>query len=213
MKNENLRSLQERHEDVPADHYDLAIRNNIFQKYWHLRRLAEVDKFVIAVGGNVLDVGCHSGLFTDRIIKKITPSGVYGIDVSPGAIKKARKRIPEGHFHVTDAQQLPFRDNFFDAVFCLEVLEHVDYPDKVLSEIKRVLKKGGYGIILVPTDNLLFKLIWFLWNLKYKVWTHTHVQSFTNTTLEDLIKKNGLKVIDSKTFHLGMLKLVKFLKT
>lgn len=206
------KTLLEFHEDVPADHYDLAIANNIFQKYWHLRRFTEVDKFVTAVEGKVLDIGCHGGLFTSRLRKRIGSGKIYGIDISANAIKKAGERIPGGSFRVADAEYLPFKNNFFNAVFCLEVLEHVDHPEEVLSEIKRVLKSGGYGIILVPTDNLLFRMTWFLWNLKYKVWTHTHVQSFTNSKLENLIKKNGFKIVSLKTFHLGMLKLVKFIK-
>lgn len=206
------KTLLERHKEVSSDHYDLAIKSNIFQRYWHLKRFREVDKFIIPIFGSILDIGCHSALFTQRIKQKINAKKIYGIDISQQAVLRARQRIPEGYFQVADAQDLPFEDNVFDAVFCLEVLEHLDHPERVVSEIKRVLKKGGYGIILVPTDNLLFKLIWFLWNLKYRVWSHTHVHSFTDSKLEDLIEMNKLKITHSKTFNLGMLKLVKFLK-
>ncbi len=206
------KTLLERHEDVPSDHYDLAVKNNILQKYWHLRRFYEVNKFITPVSGNILDIGCHSGLFTSKILKKTGKVGIYGIDVSKTAIEKARKRITKGHFQVADAHKLPFKSGFFNAAFCLEVIEHVDYPQDVISEIKRVLNKEGYGIILVPTDNLLFRMIWFLWTLKYKVWRHTHVQSFTGQKLEELIKLTGMEIINSKTFNLGMLKLVKFVK-
>lgn len=206
------KSLLERHEDVPSDHYDLAIQNNWFQKYWHWRRFLEVDKYITPVSGKVLDIGCHSGLFTQRVIKKTSSHEIYGIDLSPKAIEGVKQRIPFGNFKVADAQDLPFADNSFDAIFCLEVIEHVDDPEKVILGIKRVLKKRGYGVILVPTDNLLFKFIWFLWNLKYKVWSHTHVQSFTNSKLEDLIEMNRLKITHSKIFNLGMLKLVRFSK-
>ncbi len=208
----HYKTLLERHEEVSADHYDRGIKNNIFQRYWHSKRFIEVEKLITSVSGDILDIGCHSGLFTKRIHGKLLPNKIYGVDVSKVAIGRAKKRIPSGYFQIADAQNLPFENNTFAAVFCLEVLEHVDYPQKVLSEIKRVLKKGGYSVLLVPMDNLLFKLIWFFWNLKYKVWTHTHVQSFTNSKLEDLIEEKGLKITDSKTFHLGMLKLVKFLK-
>lgn len=206
------KTLLERHEDVPSDHYDLGIKNNLFQKYWHGRRFLEVDKFITPVSGKVLDIGCHGGLFTERIIKKISSKKIYGIDISSEAIEGAKKRIPVGHFKVANAQQLPFADNSIDVVICLEVIEHVDNPRKVLSEIKRVLKKEGYGIILVPTDNLLFKLTWFLWTLKYRVWRHTHVQSFTQDKLEVLIKAADMGVVRSKSFNLGMLKLVKFIR-
>jgi ubiquinone/menaquinone biosynthesis C-methylase UbiE len=208
----NHKSLQEIHEDVPPEHYDRGIKRNLFQKYWHYRRFKEVTSAVKPIEGAFLDVGCHAGTFTLNILKKINTKKVYGLDISPQAIKLAQKRIPFGKFKVGDAQDLPYKSDFFEAIFCLEMLEHVDDPQAVLSEIKRVLKKGGYGVILVPLENRLFRTVWFLWTLYYPVWRHAHVQSFTGDDLERYLKKLGLKKISSNTFNLGMLKLVIFEK-
>ncbi|MBA5629359.1 class I SAM-dependent methyltransferase [Moheibacter lacus] len=49
-----------------------------------------------------------------------------------------------------DIQNLPFKDNSFDVVFCNHVLEHVDDDKKALSELFRVMKPGGWGIFQVP---------------------------------------------------------------
>ena len=196
------------HEDVSADHYDRVINNNLFQKYWHRRRFSEVLNTTTAVVGPVLDIGCHSGTFTQKILSKIGSRQVYGIDISPKAIRLASRRISYGQFEVADAESLPYKGDFFDAVFCLEVLEHVDNPGQVLGEIKRVLKKNGYVVILVPTDNRLFKIVWFLWTMYYPVWRHAHVQSFADGNLESLISQSGLKLEKVKTFNLGMLKLI-----
>lgn len=207
-----MKTLLEIHEDVPADHYDSGIKNNYFQKYWHWRRFKEVLGLITSEKGRLLDVGCHSGLFTEKVVAKLKPSEIYGIDVSNGAILKAKKRVKKGNFQVADAHKLPFRTNYFDVVICLEMLEHVDNPVKVMYEIYRVMKKGGYGIVLVPSDNLLFRFVWFLWNIKYPVWKHAHVQSFQNSSLENLVKTVGFKVLKCKTFNAGMLKVVKFTK-
>lgn len=205
----NLKTL---HEEVSPNHYDLGIKKNLFQKYWHFRRFCEVLKMADTISGKVVDIGCHSGLFTEKIILKINPSEIYGIDISKKAIKKAKQRIKKGKFITGDAQELPFKNNYFDAAFCLEMIEHVDYPEKVMQEMYRVLKKGGYGIILIPTDNLLFKVIWFLWNLRYPVWKHVHVQSFPGNILEEMVKEKGFKIDRVKTFNFRMLKLVKMVK-
>ena len=207
-KGKMSKNLLEIHEEVSADHYDKSIKRNLFQKYWHWRRFREVRSVVTPVEGPMLDVGCHSGTFTEDILKKIKTKEVYGIDISPSAIALAKKRIPHGHFEVSDAAKLPFKDNFFEAVFCLEVLEHVDNPQEVLNEIKRVLKVNGYVVLLVPTDNKLFKIVWFLWTLVYPVWRHAHVQSFTHDNLEQVSKKAELEVVKVRTFNLGMLKLI-----
>jgi 2-polyprenyl-6-hydroxyphenyl methylase / 3-demethylubiquinone-9 3-methyltransferase len=206
------KTLLEIHEDVPAEHYDVGISHNLFQKYWHKRRFEEVTKVIVPVEGAVLDVGCHGGTFTERILSKIGSKKIYGVDVSASAIKKIQKRFPFGQFKLADAAELPFKSNFFDAVFCLEVLEHVDNPEKAIAEIKRVLRPGGYAVLLVPSESLLFKFVWFLWTLYYPIWRHAHVQSFHHESLEAMLRKSQLKIKHIKTFHLGMLKMVVVVK-
>lgn len=202
------KTLLEIHEDVPANHYDEGIRRNLFQKYWHSRRFSEVLRVIQAVKGPVLDVGCHSGTFTQKLLAKLNTKDIYGIDISPAAIALAKKRLIFGNFQIADVTRLPFKDNFFEAVFCLEVLEHIDDPITALKEIKRVLKKAGKLYILVPSDNKLFKITWLLWTLYYPHWRHTHVQSYNKDVLEGLLLQLGFKVVKVKTFNLGMLKLI-----
>ncbi len=206
------KKLNKLHEDISPDHYDLGIKRNLFQKIWHRRRFSELSRITTPVKGKILDVGCHSGLFTQKILQWTNADEVYGVDISPKAIERAQKRIKKSHFIVGDAQKLLFKSNYFDAVFCLEMIEHVDYPEKVIKEIYRVMKKGGYGVILIPSENLLFKVVWFLWNLYYPVWKHVHVQSFRGNVLENMLKREGFKILSSKTFNLNMLKLVKVIK-
>lgn len=206
------RNLVELHENVSADHYDTGIRNNIFQRVWHFTRFRALSKMMEPVDGKILDIGCHSGLCTEKIISWTHPTEVHGIDLSAKAIEKARKRIKNGKFIVGDAEKLPYDRNYFDAVYCIEMLEHVDFPDQVLRQIHRILKKGKYAVILIPTDNLLFQVIWFIWNIRHPVWKHVHVQSFKGDALEKLSREIGFEVDKVKSFNLGMLKIVRLVK-
>jgi ubiquinone/menaquinone biosynthesis C-methylase UbiE len=208
LKENMSKSLDKIHQDVPADHYDKGIKKNIFQRYWHYRRFNEVLRLLKPISGPALDIGCHSGTFTKKVLSKIKTQKIYGIDISPLAISLAKKRIPYGKFKVADAIKLPFKDNYFEAIICLEVLEHIDNPMLVLKEMKRVLKKNGIAILLVPTDNSLFKIIWFLWTLRYSVWRHAHVQSFSSDRLEKKLKKMDFKIEKVKRFNLNMLKII-----
>ncbi len=205
------KELLEHHEDVPPDHYDIGVERFFFLKYYHNKRFEEVSKRVSKVD-KILDIGCHGGLFTSFLVKSAKARKVYGIDVSKEAIKLAKKRIKKGIFRVANAHNLPFKDEFFDSVFCLEVLEHVEDPKKVLREMRRVMRKGGYGLVLVPTDSLLFKIIWWGWNRFNPVWKHTHIQSFTESRLDELIRDAKFKILEVGYFHFGMLKLIKFQK-
>lgn len=202
------KNLIEIHEDVPAVHYDVGLKRNLFQKYWHSRRFAEVLRLVKPVNGAVLDIGCHSGTFTEKILKKVGSKNIFGVDISRSAIDLIKKRIPYGKFQVANAEKLPFAASYFEAVYCLEMLEHVDDPEAVLLEIKRVLKKGGYALILVPTESKLFKFVWFFWTLYYPMWKHAHVQSFDQNKLENYLQKIGFEIISVKNFNLKMLKIV-----
>lgn len=208
IHNHDHKTLTEIHEDVPAEHYDNGIKKNLFQKFWHSRRFHEVRKVVKPVKGRALDVGCHAGKFTSEILPLLETKEIYGMDISPSAIKLAKKRIKHGQFLVADAESLPYKTNYFDAVFCLEMLEHVDSPKRVLAEIKRVLKKGGYFVALVPNETRLFKTIWFLWTMYYPVWRHAHVQSFKGKELDKALRDAGFKILQTKNFNMGMLKLV-----
>jgi SAM-dependent methyltransferase len=79
--------------------------------------------------------------------------------------------------------QIPRPDNYFDAVLCIAVLEHVINPDAVMKELTRVLKPGGTLVASVP----------FL-QPEHKV--PTDFQRYTRDGLEVLFVNEGLKVID-----------------
>ncbi len=113
-------------------------------------------------------------------------------------------------FRLGDSHSLDFPDASFDAVTCFEMLEHVFDPKAVLNEMYRVLKPGGYVVLLVPSDNLLFRVIWWVWTrTRGKIWDETHIQSFRGDSLPKLTQACGFTLEVDKTFLLGMLHVVK----
>lgn len=199
------------HENVPANYYQKGIKDNNFQHFWHTKRFIEVTRMIDDYKPQkMLDIGCHSGKFTYEISKKIPKTKMYGIDISKEAIEYAKKNYKKISFKVARAEKLPFRNDAFDFITCLEVMEHIENPTLVLKEIKRVVKKSGQIIVLVPSESLLFKIIWFGWiHLgPGKVWNHTHINQFTNHSLDNLLKKGGFKVKKRKLFLLRMLLLI-----
>lgn len=210
------KTASELHKDVPPDWYYQSIRENVFQRFWHKRRFREVSKMITPVKGKVLDVGCADGVFTKVILDKIKASQIVGVDVLKTSVNWAKKhwrKSKKMKFMIADTHKLPFKTNSFDAVFSLEMLEHVFEPGKALKEMRRVMKRGGYGIFLVPTESLLFKIVWFLWRFSGRmVWKDAHIQDYRNKSLLQLIKQCGFKIEKSKKFLLGMLHAVKVRK-
>jgi ubiquinone/menaquinone biosynthesis C-methylase UbiE len=98
----------------------------------------------LAKGGSILDIGCGTG--RHLTIFKPYFKNVVGLDISKNMIKSARKK---GHEPlVGDAENLPFRNNSFDVIISIGVLEHIGDYIHGLQEMKRVARREVYAINL-----------------------------------------------------------------
>lgn len=191
---------------VPVDYYDRGVEKNLFQRFWHTRKL-EVFKELVGreKPKTILDIGCASGTMTNNIARIFPKSKITAVDVYPAAISFAKKKYLYIHFLVADAHKLPFKDDSFDLVVCYETIEHVVNPKKVLQEIKRVLKKDGSAIIEMDSGSLLFRVVWWIWEkTKGKVWQGAHLHPFHHTELEKIILKAGFKIVKRRLSHFRM---------
>jgi|GEM_PF-2201613 len=115
-------------------------------------------------GKRVLDIGCQYGVFSLYLAEK--GAQVTGMDISPRWIARCQReacaKFPDKKFNFLagDAQVLPFEDETFDIVVCSEVIEHVDHPGNVLSEINRVLLPGGVLVLSTPNTKSYYVKIW-----------------------------------------------------
>lgn len=218
MKKNTKKLAIELHEQVPPNWYYQSLKVDPFQKFWHRRRFEEVVKVSEKVEGDVLDIGCADGMFSKVIFDATSAKKLIGLDVLKSSVDWANfhwKKNNRMTFKVGDAHKLNYHSNSFSAVYAMEVLEHVHEPVKVFKEVRRILKKGGYAVFLVPSDSNLFQIIWFLWLHFYPrgwVWRETHIQSYRNNMLPKMCKKAGFKIEVDRKFNAGMLHLVKVRK-
>lgn len=198
---------QEVIEQVPPDYYQEGVRRNILQRIWHSAKLREVLRAFSHHPSpkKILDVGSASGWFLSKISLQHPDATYYGIDIYQEAIEYGKKAYPHIEFSVASAEKIPYKANCFDIVICTEVLEHVENPQMVLQEIKRVLKKGGIAIIELDSGSILFSLVWYLWRKAHgKVWNDSHLHSYTVEKLEKSIRQAGFTILHKKKFNLAM---------
>jgi ubiquinone/menaquinone biosynthesis C-methylase UbiE len=99
-------------------------------------------------GGIVLDVGCGTGLFFSQVAAQV--SMVLGVDFSRRLLLKAKdqaKKLSNAFVLRADADHLPFREGFFDAVFAFTVLQNIPKPSETLNELRRVTKPDGSVVV------------------------------------------------------------------
>lgn len=98
---------------------------------------------------SILEIGFGNGKFFDRIFSRANNLQVSGLDFSPEMVKEATINNPSttGSGKLTlrlgSSDKIPFADNSFDKVFCINVIYFWEQPGDHLKEIRRVLKPGG----------------------------------------------------------------------
>jgi SAM-dependent methyltransferase len=157
-------------------HYDASYKQFSTELYAEVRREAfgedigqnswltadEHDLFIgwmeLQEGSRVLDVACGSGRTTLRIAQR-TGCSVHGIDIHAAAIAEAKSAADQAGLtaratfeRVDGATTLPFDDGSFDALICIDAINHLPNRPAVLKEWARILKSGA---VLVFTDPIV----------------------------------------------------------
>jgi SAM-dependent methyltransferase len=117
----------------------------------HVARYLWASNFV--TGRRTLDAGCGTG-YGSKILSAGGALEVVGVDLAEHVLEVASQDAPENvRYEVGDLAQLPFDSGSFECVVCFEVIEHVEDPDVVLDELKRVLAPNGLLIISSPNRD------------------------------------------------------------
>jgi ubiquinone/menaquinone biosynthesis C-methylase UbiE len=107
-------------------------------------------------GRRVLDVGCGTGRFVSELARV---AKVWGVDASPGMLEVAKSRVPRSvRLKEARAEQLPFRDAWFERVTYWLVIHLLDRP-AAFREARRVLAPKG-RVCIVSFDELHFTNYW-----------------------------------------------------
>lgn len=140
----------------------------------------------------ILDSGCCTGYNLHLLSKYGT---VYGVDTEKKAVAYCKKRGFKKIRHLKNGLKLPFKDNYFDIVTSLDVIEHVPEDGKYLKELYRILAPGGHLILFTPANSLLWS--------KLDIKSH-HLRRYNKLLLGQKFKTAKFKVQGIKYFNFLM---------
>ena len=164
-------------------------------------RYTEVLKMIEKVG-LVLDLGCADGLYSQAISNR--NNEVVGIDINIDFLHKERQSNSLS-FLVANGKELPFKDETFNAILCVDVIDHVSNDEQVLSEIYRVLKPNGQLVISIPNRNFPFTydpINFVLGKINRRmpigIWGFGHKRIYSFEHVTSLLKKYRFNIVQTR---------------
>jgi 2-polyprenyl-3-methyl-5-hydroxy-6-metoxy-1,4-benzoquinol methylase len=172
-----------------------AAKKNAFRN-----QIKNISK-LLKIGAQVLDVGAGNGYLLECLGER--GWNVWGTEISSHSAAICQNKFP-GKIFKGKLTNGNFSENFFDAVFLTDVLEHLADPKETVEEIYRILKPGGYLFLISPNfDSWSRKILGKRW-FQYK---YEHVFYFNKKSLEYLLENSGFRLMtfknNSKNFSLA----------
>ena len=125
---------------TPVPHYSIARMDRVLRIFAGLKE--DVTR--------LLDIGCGDGSIALQIKNSCNAVEVYGVDQDNDSLSLAKEKGIKTFIFDIDNNPYPFPNDYFDAVFAGEVLEHLNDPDHFFEEVHRILRKKGTLVITTP---------------------------------------------------------------
>lgn len=144
----------------------------------------------------VLDLGCGTGVILKEIRNINNEAELFGLDLSENMILQAAERLgTDVGLSAGDAENMPYEDNSFDLVCCVESFHHYPNPAKALSEINRVLRKGG---VLLICDTWARSPIRQIMNIFIRFSSDGDVHIYSENEINGLLAAAGFDIVSWK---------------
>ncbi len=147
---------------------------------------------------DIIDLGTAEGRMLNSVSEAYPSARCVGIEYDSSLVELSKRLYPNLEVIQGDIQEIDFPDESFDVVTATAVMEHVPRPEKVLGEVKRVLRPGGIVIVTVP-DPFWERVAVLVRHLEDD--KHQHVMNIREMC--DLMRENGFKILKAQKFMLS----------
>jgi SAM-dependent methyltransferase len=110
------------------------------------------ERYQLPRTAHIADIGCGSGEITSRLAARYPEAELVGVDILEGSVAHARRRYaslaPRVRFEQGDAFELQLAAGQFDLVVCRHMTQAVPEPQRVLAELRRICRPGGWVHVL-----------------------------------------------------------------
>jgi len=160
---------------------------------------AEIFPLVDPRGKRILDVGCGSGA-TGKALKAQGALEVIGLELDPDAARRAAESLDQVLVGDVTQIELDFPPGHFDIILCLDVLEHLPYPEDALRRLVPLLSSEGRFVVSLPNMRYAGSLKKLIWEADWPrepsgVFDGTHLRWFTAKSARRLFQEVGLRVV------------------
>ncbi len=116
-------------------------------------------RYALPAEARILDAGCGTGEAASRLAELFPGSRVLGVDIIDAHLDLARSRYanlaPRLAFEHQSVYELDAEDGSFDLTVCRHVIQSIPHPDRVLAELRRVTRPGGYLHVIAEDYGML----------------------------------------------------------
>jgi 2-polyprenyl-3-methyl-5-hydroxy-6-metoxy-1,4-benzoquinol methylase len=190
--------------DITKVYYEKLWKNKLKDKKWLANDGKGRVEFHCNIINNlglhsdvkILDIGCGRG----TLRKYLSFKNIYGVDISKEALKEAKKVYLNTVQVDLDKKPIPFKDNSFDIVVCLGVIEHIFNPLRLLQECHRALKKNGTLFLLAPNILSFRNILRMIIKRRFPKtsiddigYDGGHIAYFSHKDLAELVAKSGFR--------------------
>lgn len=158
----------------------------IWYNQWTLKKFSRYIK------GDILEVGCGIGNFTNALTKY---GEVWAVDINRDYLRKTKRLVGDkasvGFGNIEKGGYF-FKEKKFDCIICLNVLEHIQDDQKVIANLHKLLKVGGNLILLVPVHPLL------MGEIDKAI---GHYRRYQTEKIISLLKKSKFQILLSKKIN------------